>query len=58
VDPIAVMIGAAGIGFTFTETGRELGDSQPFISVMETLKVPDDPTLIEDEVAPFDQEYD
>jgi hypothetical protein len=52
------MIGAAGIGFTFTETGRELGDSQPFISVMETLKVPDDPTLIEDEVAPFDQEYD
>ena len=52
------MMGAEGIGFTFTETGSELGDSQPFISVIVRLKVPDVPTLIEEEVAAFDQEYD
>ena len=51
-----VMIGAEGIGFTFTEIGSELGDSQPFISVIVRLKVPDVPTLMEDEAAPFDHE--
>jgi hypothetical protein len=51
-----VMIGAAGIGFTFTETGSELGDWQPFTSVIETLNVPDASTLMEEEVEPFDHE--
>lgn len=54
VGPLAVTIGAAGIGFTVIVTGAEAGETQPFPSVWVTVYVPLLLTVIELAVEPLD----
>lgn len=54
VGPFALIIGAAGIGFTVTTVGDEEGDTQPFPSVTVTEYEPAEETDIDCVNSPVD----
>ena len=56
VGPLAVIVGAVGSGFTVTEVDADA--EQPFAFVTVTLYVPEEVTVMDCEVAPFDHAYE